>query len=185
MARALKFRFTPAFINGLKKAEPGKRYYRWCDSKPHFGIRVTDNGAKSFIVVARRAGQYNPHTHVIGPCAEWTMDDALAQVDGIIAQLRLGKNPKHEAKKSVEDTFEKAVEAFLARKNPRCDRRPPINSKVTSIGASWAGVAGESGTRKRRCGPPNGFRSATTTSAGCRSCPSPTATSAEGCARSS
>jgi hypothetical protein len=75
MAIAPKFRFTPAFISGLKKAEPGKRYYRWCDSKPHFAIRVTDNGAKSSIVVARRAGQYHPHTHVNGPCAEWTIND--------------------------------------------------------------------------------------------------------------
>jgi hypothetical protein len=117
MARAPKFRFTPAFINGLKN-------YRWCDSKPHFAIRVTDNGAKSFVVVARRAGQYHPHTHVIGPCAEWTIDDALNQVDGIVAQLRLGRNPKHEAKKSVEDTFEKAVEAFLARKKPKMRPTP-------------------------------------------------------------
>jgi len=111
--RAPKFRFTPAFIKGLKKAEPGKRYYRWCDSKPHFAIRVTDNGAKAFIVVARRAGQYHPHTHVIGPCAEWTINDALEQVDGIIAQLRQGKNPKHEVKRSADDVFEKAVVVFL------------------------------------------------------------------------
>jgi hypothetical protein len=122
--RAPKFQFTPAFIKGLKKAEPGKRYYRWCDSKPRFAIRVTDNGAKSFIVVARRAGQYHPHTHVIGPCAEWTIDDAMAQVDGIIAQLRQGKNPKHEAKRSVEDTFEKAVAVFLARKKPKMRPTP-------------------------------------------------------------
>jgi integrase len=52
-------------IKSLKPAEAGTRYDAWDSLVPGFGVRVTDRGNKSYILVARYPGHRNPTRRVI------------------------------------------------------------------------------------------------------------------------
>ena len=82
----------------------------------HLGVRVTESGSRSFIVVRRRPGQLNPDTHVIGKFPAVKLKDASAAVPAILEMLSEGKIPREvEAeRRRVADTFGAAVADFIA-----------------------------------------------------------------------
>ena len=53
----MKKKLTVRGINALKSAEPGKRYVLWDTEVSNFGLRVTDAGKISFIVMRRVDGK--------------------------------------------------------------------------------------------------------------------------------
>src|SRR5438309_7378582 len=55
-----KKRLTDRTLQALKPAEPGKRYTVWDTESSALGVRVTDRGHASFIVMRRRPGDINP-----------------------------------------------------------------------------------------------------------------------------
>ena len=63
---AEKIVLTDRALKALKPAPSGKRVVTWDAVQPHLGIRVTDTGAKSFVVVKRIAGVRAPVVHVLG-----------------------------------------------------------------------------------------------------------------------
>ena len=66
MVAAAKVVLTDRAFKALKPADEGRRYIIWDAMTPHLGVRVTDKGAKSFIVVKRRPGARDPDTIVLG-----------------------------------------------------------------------------------------------------------------------
>jgi hypothetical protein len=123
---AQKVVLTDRGIKALKPApltahqKPG-RYIVWDVMQPHLGVRVTSNGAKSFIVVKRRPGASNPDTHVVGRYPAVALKSAREAAPGIIALLAAGTSPAHakaealrEEARRRRDTFALAVEAFVA-----------------------------------------------------------------------
>jgi hypothetical protein len=57
---------SPGRIEALKAAPPGERYTLYDALIPGFGVRVTDKGAKSFIVYRRIAGDQRPRRLSLG-----------------------------------------------------------------------------------------------------------------------
>jgi integrase len=112
-SRADKTKLTPALIKALKPAGPGKRYQVYDSERSNLAVRVTDTGAKSFIIIGRMMGKHHAHTHVLGRCSDIELKDARAQVPEILGLLRQGKDPKRELKKATAETFEAAVVAYL------------------------------------------------------------------------
>jgi integrase len=122
----LKEVLTPRKLKSLKPA--GKRYVFWDATLPHFGVRVTVNGAKSFVVVKRRLGDRDPVTHVIGaynpdapPGGEGSLARARAEATNVLAAIAAGRLPAEieatelrEAQRRRHETFGAAVEQFLA-----------------------------------------------------------------------
>jgi integrase len=53
----MKKKLTVRGINALKPASPGKRFVLWDTEVPNFGLRVTDTGKISFIVMRRVEGK--------------------------------------------------------------------------------------------------------------------------------
>ncbi|SRR6266567_7567648 len=61
-----RYRSTDWGIQSLKPNPNGKRYMVRYTAMQHLAVRVTENGTKSFVVVARKAGQKHPHFEVLG-----------------------------------------------------------------------------------------------------------------------
>lgn len=120
-AAAQKRVLTDRGMQALKPAERHRRYIVWDAAQPHLGVRVTDKGAKSFIVVRRRPGQRDPDTHVLGRYPAMSLKAAREAAPSIIGMLAAGESPK-EARQAQQraaarkraDTFAVAVEAFIA-----------------------------------------------------------------------
>jgi len=65
----------------IKALEPeSKRYMVWDLGMPHLAIRVTEKGAKCFVVVGRKAGQDYPHFEVLGRYPALPLKAAREQV---------------------------------------------------------------------------------------------------------
>jgi integrase len=117
---ARKVVLTDRGLKALKPAASGKRYIVWDAMQPHLGVRVTDKGAKSFIVVKRRLGAAHPDTHVLGRYPARSLKAAREEAPGVIALLAKGKSPAQakadtarEAARRRADTFASAVEKFV------------------------------------------------------------------------
>jgi len=117
---ARKVVLTDRGLKALKPAPSGKRYIVWDAMQPHLGVRVTDKGVKSFVVVKRRAGAAYPDTHVLGQYPARPLKSARDDAPGIISLLAEGKSPAQakaeaarEAARRRADTFATAVEKFI------------------------------------------------------------------------
>jgi len=55
MLASKKVVFTDRFLKAMKPAPVGKRVMVWDAIQQHLGLRVTDRGQCSFVVVKRRA----------------------------------------------------------------------------------------------------------------------------------
>lgn len=112
-----KVLLTDKGIQALKAAEPGKRVNVWDAATPHLCVRVTDRGAKSFVVVAPmmgKQGRKTAHFIVLGRYPTLSLKAAREKVGPTLALMAEGKHPKHESKKAQADTFGIAVDDFLA-----------------------------------------------------------------------
>jgi integrase len=103
-----------------KPGGPKRRYIVWDAAQPHLGVRVTETGARSFVVIRRLPGARNPVTHVLGSYPALTLKAARDAAPGIIATILGGKHPREvEAEqqrtsaRKRRDTFATAVAAFI------------------------------------------------------------------------
>jgi integrase len=62
----MKRNLTDKFVRNVKPAAPGKRDEHWDTAVPGFGVRVTDRGAKSYVVYTRWPGSGSPSRRTIG-----------------------------------------------------------------------------------------------------------------------
>jgi integrase len=118
-----KFKLTDRGLKALKSAEPGARYTVWDTETAGFGVRVTDRGVRTFIVMRRQAGHRNPVRVALG---RYPDDLSLSEARDLAGDakklLKSGVHPReHEEQRRRErarerkDTFESVAEAFIAR----------------------------------------------------------------------
>jgi hypothetical protein len=109
--------FTDKFLEALKPAPKGQRYYRWDSKVEHFGVRVTDTGRVSFVVMKRPPGGGNVRTETIGAYGDMTLAkarelagqalDLLAERKSLRAELRAREEAEvAEAAKRLAETKE-------------------------------------------------------------------------------
>jgi len=111
---------TDRRLKSLKSAPTGKRYIVWDAMAPHLGVRVTDKGSKSFVIVKRRTGGARPVYHIVGAYPATKLKDAREAVPTVLRTFADGNLPKEvkqqearEAARRRADTFETAVEKFI------------------------------------------------------------------------
>jgi hypothetical protein len=66
MTSPKKIVLTDRFLTNMKPAPRGKREMVWDAVQPHLGVRITDKGQRSFVVVKRQAGDARPTRHFLG-----------------------------------------------------------------------------------------------------------------------
>jgi integrase len=124
-----KIVLTDRFLKAIKPAEPGARPIIWDATQPNFGVRVTDRGSKTFVVMRRRPGDDLPLRHTIGaynpaaePGGEGSLAHARAQAREALAAIVQGRHPREieerkrrEEQQRRKDTFGSVAEEFIKR----------------------------------------------------------------------
>lgn len=111
---------TTLSIKALKPAPAGKRYMVWDALLPSFGVRVTDKGAKTFIVMKRLYGKLVRWP--VGTFPALSLEKARELARDYLEDIAKGVDPKeklnsrHKAEeRRRRDTFEAVAEAFIAK----------------------------------------------------------------------
>ncbi len=128
MTTSTKLVLTDRALKALQPAPKGERYVVWDAATPHLGVRVTEKGTASFVIVRRRPGQSNPDTVVLGKYPALTLKKAREAAPVALTMLAEGKRKAdlEEEKRRVEEerhrqvarkkgeTFEAAFKDFIA-----------------------------------------------------------------------
>ncbi len=116
----MKKKLTVRGINALKPAALGKRYERWDTEVANFGVRVTDTGKISFIVMRRIGKTGSPVRRVVAKhhCgavyAEGLLTQARADAREALREMAAGIDPNEKAAKALEIAAEAAAMTFAA-----------------------------------------------------------------------
>jgi Arm DNA-binding domain len=69
-------RLTDRALKSLRPAAPGTRFEIMDSDAPGLAIRVTDKGAKTFVLIARFPGSSNPTRRALGEYGVLTLEQA-------------------------------------------------------------------------------------------------------------
>jgi integrase len=113
---------TDTSIRALKPAPAGKRYAVADAIVPGLKVRITDRGAKSFVLKRRYGGADHAAARSLGRFGEITLADARTKARAWLALLAQGEDPGRVARRRRESerarndvTFAAVMEEFLAR----------------------------------------------------------------------
>jgi DNA invertase Pin-like site-specific DNA recombinase/integrase len=114
----MRKQLTEAMIEKLRAPETG-RLEIFDSIVPAMALRVTSNGAKSFVVRTRIKGWPVPIRFTIGDAA-MNLSDARQQASDVLRECRAGNDPREarkakaeEAKRQRKNTFEAVAEEFI------------------------------------------------------------------------
>jgi integrase len=115
-----KVRITDATVRGLKRAPKGKRVEVWDELVTGFGVRVTDKGAKSFILFTR-FGNDTPTRRKIGDVGKISLAEARRKAKEWLELAGQGRDPKAEAEaarrvKEGRKTFGETLDEYIEKR---------------------------------------------------------------------
>jgi hypothetical protein len=147
-------------IKALKPAKPGKRAEVFDALVPGLSVRVTDKGAKTFMLVTRYPGSSNPARRALGAYGEITLEQARIKARHWLELIGRGVDPHVEVERQrlaeqrrQAGTFANLAEAFIRDKLsterrgrdaelhlrnefiPRWGRRPVADITADDVGA--------------------------------------------------
>jgi Arm DNA-binding domain len=115
-----KRNLTDRTLKALKRAEIGKHADAWDATVSGFGVRVSDTGRRTFVLMARYPGSRNPTRRAIGVYDEISLADARAKAVRWKDQIGKGIDPavaEEEARQAVlrrrATTFAAVVRDYL------------------------------------------------------------------------
>jgi hypothetical protein len=107
---------TDRSIAHLPFAQAGKRKIVWDAIVPGLGIRVTDRGVKSFVLVVRYPGSPNPSSRSLGTYGAITLEAARVKAREWLALIGNGTDPAQHLAQRREQTFQAIADQYLLRK---------------------------------------------------------------------
>lgn len=107
---------TDRAIQALKSAPAGKRRIVWDAIVPGMGLRVTENGTKSFVLVARYPGSPNPSPRSLGTYGAISLQAARDKAKAWLGQIADGVDPQQDAIRRSAETFQAISEQYFHRK---------------------------------------------------------------------
>jgi integrase len=108
---------TDRAIRALKPAPAGKRVLVWDAQVPGLGVRVTDSGAKTFVLVVRYPGDRNPSPRALGTYGAMTLEAARTKGREWLALIGNGVDPKVREAARRADTLQAIAEDYLKRES--------------------------------------------------------------------
>jgi integrase len=124
---------TDRSIAHLPFAPAGKRRIVWDSVVPGLGIRVTDRGVKSFVLVVRYPGQHNPAPRSLGTYGAITLEAARTKAREWLALIGNGTDPAQHLAHKREQTFQAISEQYLLRKTKDHRTRGEIEAMLTRL----------------------------------------------------
>ncbi|WP_159080025.1 site-specific integrase [Methyloceanibacter sp. wino2] len=120
-----KRKFSDTFLRSLQSAPTGLRVEFMDTVVPGFGVRLTDKGRKTFILLARYPGSNNPTRRKLGEYPSLSLEKARKKARDWIDLIKDGKDPRNEEEaqrraeqRKRDDRFEGVVEAYVSRVLP-------------------------------------------------------------------
>jgi integrase len=107
---------TDRSISHLPFAGLGKRRIVWDALVPGLGVRVTDRGVKSFVLVVRYPGSANPAPRSLGTYGAITLEAARVKAREWLALIADGIDPEQHLIQRREQSFQSISEQYLLRK---------------------------------------------------------------------
>jgi hypothetical protein len=100
-----------------RSSSPDKTLFLRDDRQVGFGLRVTPNGAKSFIAEGRVNGRMRRFT--IGSAERFTVNEARGRAKALLAGMHDGVDPqfKRRAARQRADTLQAMLDAYLAARS--------------------------------------------------------------------
>jgi integrase len=121
----MKRTLNDRLLKSLKPAPAGKTYDVMDTIVPGFGVRVSEKGRKTFMLVARYGGSKNPTRRAMGTYGALTLEAGRKKARHWLELIDAGKDPSVEAEKQrlaeikrAENSFEQVCEAFISEKLP-------------------------------------------------------------------
>lgn len=136
-------RLTDRTLKAIKSARAGARYEvmdHGTGSVGGLGVRVTDKGKRTFVLIARYPGSRNPTRRALGEYPQITLEEARAKARKWHSLLNQGIDPRADDERQkladqrrAENSFEAVTEDFirLAVIGPKPDR--PKQRKGTIV----------------------------------------------------
>lgn len=113
---------TDRYVKSLKAAPEGRRYDEMDSVVPGFGVRVTDKGQKTFILLARFPGSSNPTRRAIGEVGALELAEARNRGREWLLAIQRGIDPKALAERQRQaelrrqrHTFKSVVKDFTEK----------------------------------------------------------------------
>lgn len=106
---------TDRAIAALKPAQPGKRRLVWDALVPGLGVRVTDRGVRTFVLVKRFHPDGNPTPRKLGVVGEISLASARDMAREWLEQIRKGIDPVALALERRGETFAAIASGYLTR----------------------------------------------------------------------
>jgi integrase len=113
---------TDRRLRSLKPSAPGKRYIEWDTVVPGLGVRVTDKGTLTFVLVTRFAYSKHPAPRELGKYGALTLDAARAKARLWLEMVSKGIDPKQETDRDKlehqrrhRNSFEAVANDFIER----------------------------------------------------------------------
>jgi integrase len=124
---------TDRSIAHLPFAPEGKRRIVWDALVPGFGVRVTDKGVKSFVLVVRYPGSPNPTPRSLGTYGAITLEAARTKAREWLGLIANGTDPQQLLIQKREQTFQSISEQYLLRKAKDLRSKDLIQSGLTRL----------------------------------------------------
>ena len=109
----MKKTLTDRGLRALKPAQSGKTYDMMDAVVPGFGVRISDRGRRTFILVARFPGSRNPTRRALGEYGALTLEEARDKARDWLGMIRKGVDPQDGERRARENTFEMVVGEFI------------------------------------------------------------------------
>jgi integrase len=89
---------TDTFVRSLRTAPDGERHDYWDTKVTGFGVRVTDRGAKSFVLYARFPPEGVPTRRALGDASKMNLASARTKARQWLDLIEQGRDPKEVAR---------------------------------------------------------------------------------------
>ena len=129
----MRIKLTPAFVTGATAAPDAERTTYWDAAQPGFGLMVTRNGHRSY-VVQYRAGGRSKRMHLK---TGLTLREARKEAKALLGSVAKDRDPlaeRRKAERAKSDTLKAIVAEYLAREGRRLrtidERRNVLNRLV-------------------------------------------------------
>jgi integrase len=105
---------TDRRLRSLKPAAAGKRYIEWDIIVPSLGVRVTDKGTFTFVLVTRFPDSKHPTPRELGKYGALTLEAARAKARLWLEMISKGIDPKREAERDQLERQRRRKNSFAA-----------------------------------------------------------------------
>jgi integrase len=115
----MRTRLTPAFVASAKAEDGKERSIFWDDDLSGFGLLVTANGAKSFVVQYRNNKRQSRRMTI---SADLKLGEARKQARGIFGQVAKDSDPLAERRQRIAaatNTLQSVCEMYFAREGKK------------------------------------------------------------------